>query len=330
MGFDVVAAERLAAEASEAMKEAARKFSAGLRELVEEAQAEAARERQQLNEGSTVLARERQRLEEAWQNLNVERSRLEASGHLLAGHKPVLYPSIESTLEEANLSSSRLSTIGQGGHVPANYIVSVADRAYTVLPLKEPSCSSLGHDLWNHVVEVPEGWEVLSTQMEGFPAAMNVLGQHRWGAMVLGVQNAKRGFDAFWTPLFGDGSFAAQLCEEDVDWIEKVGAEDPPRRFRMTYSGLRLVIRMKAGASFVSPAGSYAMTFPKQAAAGPIAPQMQAVPGFSRAPVGIPTHVAMPQTVAYPPQMFAMPPGAVMPCNTTVLQGPTSSLQPSA
>lgn len=23
----------------------------------------------------------------------------------------------------------------------------------------------------------------------------------------------KRGFDAYWTPLFGDGSFAAQLCE---------------------------------------------------------------------------------------------------------------------
>ena len=26
---------------------------------------------------------------------------------------------------------------------------------------------------------------------------------------------AKRGFDAYWTPLFGDGSFAAQLCEAD-------------------------------------------------------------------------------------------------------------------
>jgi len=24
---------------------------------------------------------------------------------------------------------------------------------------------------------------------------------------------ARRGFDAYWTPLFGDGSFAAQLCE---------------------------------------------------------------------------------------------------------------------
>ncbi|CAJ1355496.1 unnamed protein product, partial [Effrenium voratum] len=61
---------------------------------------------------------------------------------------------------------------------------------------------------------------------------------------------ARRGFDAYWTPLFGDGSFAAQLCEADVDWIEPAGpAEEPQRRFRMTYSGLRLVIR-KANQSF--------------------------------------------------------------------------------
>lgn len=30
----------------------------------------------------------------------------------------------------------------------------------------------------------------------------------------------KRGFDAYWTPLFGDGSFAAQLCEAGGDpWL---------------------------------------------------------------------------------------------------------------
>ena len=33
-----------------------------------------------------------------------------------------------------------------------------------------------------------------------------------------------------------------------------VTGEDPPRRFRMTYSGLRLVIRMKARGAF--PKGS--------------------------------------------------------------------------
>ena len=43
---------------------------------------------------------------------------------------------------------------------------------------------------------------------------------------------ARRGFDAYWTPLFGDGSFAAQLCEAGASsgagntchgggWLEK-------------------------------------------------------------------------------------------------------------
>ena len=30
---------------------------------------------------------------------------------------------------------------------------------------------------------------------------------------------ARRGFDAYWTPLFGDGSFAAQLCEAGGGWV---------------------------------------------------------------------------------------------------------------
>ena len=68
----------------------------------------------------------------------------------------------------------------------------------------------------------------------------------------------KRGFDAYWTPLFGDGSFAGQLCEADVDWIEPVGPED--RRFRMTYSGLRLVLRKSSG---MKPTASGLLSTPR-------------------------------------------------------------------
>lgn len=255
MTFDQHAAEQLAMEAAEAMQEVARRFTKGLQDLVNQAAAEAARERQRLQEESTALARERQRLEEAWQHLNVERARIEA-GPVSSGHKPSLYPSPRESQEEATLTRSPVPM--PQGLVPSNYIVTVGDRAYTVLPLKEPEAMSLGHELWNHVVEVPEGWEVLSSQMENFHQVMSVLGQHRWCAMVLGVRNARRGFDAYWTPLFGDGSFAAQLCEADVDWIEPAGQEAPHsgqqelRRFRMTYSGLRLVIRKAHGSMMTS------------------------------------------------------------------------------
>lgn len=281
MTFDQSAAEQLAAEAAHAMQQVAMQFTKSLQDLVDQAAAEAARERQRLQEESTALAREKQRLEEAWQHLNVERARIEA-GPVSSGHKPAMYPSPRESVGEATLTRSPCPV--PQGPIPINYIVSVGDRAYTVLPLKEPEAMSLGHELWNHVVEVPEGWEVLSTQMENFHQVMSVLGQHRWGAMVLGVRNGKRGFDAYWTPLFGDGSFAAQLCEADVDWIEPAGPEvlnqqeQQQRRYRMTYSGLRLVIRKAHGPTMmttVTRAPSGALSTPRMA--GPM--QVAFVPG---------------------------------------------------
>ncbi|CAJ1435205.1 unnamed protein product, partial [Effrenium voratum] len=136
MSFDRSAAERLASDCAASMHEAARRFSAGIQELLDHAAAEAARERQQILEESTALARERQRLEEAWQHLNLERARMEAGGPVSSGHKPNLYPSPRETEQEASLSTSRFSTVA-GGPIPNHYIVTVADRAYTVLPLKE-------------------------------------------------------------------------------------------------------------------------------------------------------------------------------------------------
>merc|ERR1711890_185566 len=81
----------------------------------------------------------------------------------------------------------------------------------------------------------------MGTESECFGSAMAALCSHGWGSLVLGVQNARKGFDAYWTPLFGDGRRAGQKCEEDVDWIEPV--EGSEHRYLMTYSGLRLVIR---------------------------------------------------------------------------------------
>merc|ERR1712048_15322 len=108
-----------------------------------------------------------------------------------------------------------------------------------------PDAPNLGHDLWNHTVDLPEGWEFFSANDKDFSQAIVTLANHRWGAIVLGVRNAHHGFDAFWTPLFGDGSHAGQRCEEDVDWIDPV--QDNDSQYRMTYSGLRMVIRQRVG-----------------------------------------------------------------------------------
>jgi len=129
-------------------------------------------------------------------------------------------------------------------YVPAECQVTFRDHVYSVLPVQRPDAAGMGHDLWNHVVEVPEGWEVLACEGGDFGEAIAAVSRHRWGSLVLGVRGPRQSFDAYWTPLFGDGGHAGSLCQEDVDWIEPV--EGSSNRFRMTYSGLRLVMRRPA------------------------------------------------------------------------------------
>eukprot|EP00930_Biecheleria_cincta_P030308 TRINITY_DN2098_c5_g1_i1.p1 TRINITY_DN2098_c5_g1~~TRINITY_DN2098_c5_g1_i1.p1 ORF type:complete len:444 (+),score=83.04 TRINITY_DN2098_c5_g1_i1:126-1334(+) len=246
MTFDVAAARHLATEA-------VRVFSDGLQELVRAAAAEAAKDRERLEHEALVLSRERKRLEEAWSQLHVERARFESTMGVSTGYRPSQHMAeYDGRAEErfgsigpprhSQLLTSSIARLAETGseQVPADYMVAVGDCAYAVLPLKEPSAPNLGHDLWNHVVEVPDGWEVLCSSTSGFHHVMAELSRHSWGAMVMGVRNENNGFDAYWTTSFGDGSHAGQLCEGDVDWIEEV--EQGGRRFRMTYSGLRLVI----------------------------------------------------------------------------------------
>lgn len=240
-GFDVMAARHLASEA-------ARVFSDGLQELIRVAAAEANKERARLEQEAVVLGRERKRLEEAWSQLHVERARFESSVGVSTGYRPSQHVgegdarAEERGARQSQLLNSSIARLAETGseQVPADYTVAVGDCTYAVLPLKEPSAPNLGHDLWNHVVEVPEGWQVLCASTSGFHHVMAELTRHSWGAIVMGVRNEKNGFDAYWTTSFGDGSHAGQLCEGDVDWIEEV--EEGGRRFRMTYSGLRLVI----------------------------------------------------------------------------------------
>lgn len=255
MTFDVTAARHLATEA-------VRVFSDGLQELVRAAAAEAAKERERLEQEALVLSRERTRLEEAWSQLHVERARFESGMGVSTGYRPSRHMAEGDGREgsicvarHSQLLTSSIARLAETGseQIPADFMVAVGDCTYAVLPLKEPNAPNLGHDLWNHVVEIPEGWGVLISSSGGFPFVMAELARHSWGAMVIGVRNGKNGFDAYYTTSFGDGSHAGQLCEEGVDWIEEV--EEGGRRFRMTYSGLRLAICSLATASPPDGAG---------------------------------------------------------------------------
>merc|ERR1711957_818043 len=94
-------------------------------------------------------------------------------------------------------------TAREGG-VPADCAVRLGAYTYAVLPCERPDAPSPGHDMWNLIVDVPDGWEVLSTRSDGFSQAMHAMSRHRWGCIVLGVKNANKSFDAYWTPLFSD------------------------------------------------------------------------------------------------------------------------------
>lgn len=260
MPFDVRAAEALA-------EQVIRAFNDGIQSLIAAAAKEAEIEWQRIDHESQSLAMDRRRLEEAWAHLHTaEMSRLEScSGaaaasasasaaamlspttHIPRGEWPrsewVPLHNSHNSAAPPPPSQQALANAAPGplGTVPPTCTVTLGRYAYSVLPLQEPSAPNLGHDLWNHTIDIPDGWEVVSLAVTGFDNAVAQLTQNRWGAMVVGVRNAKQGFDAYWTPLFGDGSHAGKLCEADVDWIEPIG--DEGRSFRMNYSGLRLAIR---------------------------------------------------------------------------------------
>lgn len=258
MPFDLAAADLVASEAT-------RVFQAGLNKLIVAAAREAELEWQRLQNEQAAIAEDRRRLEEAWKLLhNAERARVEDLAAIARRNSSSMMNSIPAAplvtspkaglgLSATRLSASDWAPFGRstaengsspGAHV-GNCIVLYGQNTFSVLPPEDPGACKLGHNCWNEAVEIPEGWEVLSKATLGFDEAMAFLSQHCWGAMVLGVRNANQGFDAYWTPLFGDGSHAGQLCQADVDWIEPLEPKHEGRHFRMTYTGLRLVICQK-------------------------------------------------------------------------------------
>jgi hypothetical protein len=252
MTVDVVAFERLVADVS-------RQFQEGLQKLAAAAAQETQLERKRLSEEALALAQERARLEEARQHLRLEMLRMEVAPLSLPpggqGDQDLQLKLGTPTFNARELFSNKVSLpcseqgsarcgVSLSTHVPRDCAVTVQGSVFTVLPVETPDAAQLGHELWNHTVEVPEGWEVVSAAHRDFHNVVAAATRRRWGAMVLGVQNAKGGFDAYYTPLFQAGNHEGKLCQADVDWIEPVAGN--PRSFRMTYSGLRLLIRSRA------------------------------------------------------------------------------------
>jgi hypothetical protein len=279
MTVDVAAVERLVADVT-------RQFQEGLQQIAAAAARESELERKRLSDESLALAKERARLEEARQHLRLERLRLELAPPSSEGGQelqdsvctkdpelstPMFHtrellnvpPSYEGkSLHGAQGGSARAdvdvlhlspppSVVAVSGaprclsaHVPRDCAVAWRGSIFAVLPAERPDAGQLGHDLWNHTVEVPDGWEVVSAKQRDFDHVLAAMTRQSWGAMVLGVRNAREGFDAYYTPLFQAGNYEGRLCQADVDWIE--AAAESPKRFRMTYSGLRLLIRSQA------------------------------------------------------------------------------------
>jgi len=273
MTYDAAAVEQLISEVTQT-------FALGLRSIANAAAKEAELERQRLADERRLLEKERKRLEEAWSHISSECARRESSVGACTGLSAVSVSatspkrrppsSVQSVPSELSGSTrgdqlqmsvpvlscatigspmnSSVSPVSCGPHidyVPSDCTLTLQGYSYSVLPLQFPDASNLGHDLWNKTVELPQGWEVLSEADPEFHQALPQLTQRGWGAIVLGIKNAHNGFNAFWTPLFSDGSHAGLLCEEDVDWIDPV--ENRDNQYRMTYSGLRMVIRQRVG-----------------------------------------------------------------------------------
>jgi len=83
---------------------------------------------------------------------------------------------------------------------------------YTVLPPAGPREASVLLDMYDVTVTVPPGWEVLSTDHQGFDDAIQQLSRHGWGTSLLCVKNAEDGFSSFRTVLYTHGGRPAGTC----------------------------------------------------------------------------------------------------------------------
>jgi len=139
----------------------------------------------------------------------------------------------------------------RGFSVPLEYAVTVGDHSYTVLPPRPVNDSRPGHDMVGQTVVVPQHWEVLSADIEGFSVTIRTLAEKSWGTLRLCVrdQEATSGFSSYSTILKPFGVPGERLSEdrqllESLDNLEESGTRS--LRFTEDLVSCRLVIRTMA------------------------------------------------------------------------------------
>lgn len=131
-----------------------------------------------------------------------------------------------------------------GGHPDAvHHQVCIGDRSYAVLPPQSPDEAVASGDMSCQTVTVPRGWEVLSTEVEGFEDIIRQLACRTWGALRLCCENARgEGFSSYLTRLHGGGT-AGTRWSGDARMLQAVHTS-VGRQFRFSSAcSARLVIR---------------------------------------------------------------------------------------
>lgn len=122
--------------------------------------------------------------------------------------------------------------------------IHIIDHFYAVLPSQHPEETIAFGDMSCQTVIIPRGWEVLSTDVDGFEEIVKELANHSWGALRLCCKNPGGGFSSYLTRLHGGGS-AGTRWSGDARMLQAAGAPDG-RQYRFSSAcSARLVIRLK-------------------------------------------------------------------------------------
>jgi len=95
-------------------------------------------------------------------------------------------------------------------------------RRYAVLPPAGPEEATVLLDMYDVVVTVPPGWEVLNTGRQNFNDVIGELSKRGWGTSLLCVKNAEGGFSSYRTMLYTHGGPAGTRVSNDSRVLQAV------------------------------------------------------------------------------------------------------------
>mmetsp|Transcript_40546 Transcript_40546/g.71314 ORF Transcript_40546/g.71314 Transcript_40546/m.71314 type:complete len:394 (-) Transcript_40546:117-1298(-) len=125
----------------------------------------------------------------------------------------------------------------------------IRGRRYAVLPSAGPEEASVLLDMYDSIVSVPPGWEVLSTAQDGFQDIIQELAKNGWGTSLLCVKNAEGGFSSYRTALYTHGAAAGTRVSADSSVLQVVDNQGTQYKFSkgMVLSGRLVICASRAG-----------------------------------------------------------------------------------